>query len=184
MQVIDGAAAQGATLAVRFAVLMQAPRPGVGVKLIEALCQRLRVPNECRDLAIMTAREHAHVTCMPGADAIVTLFERCDAFRKPARFGQMLEAIECGLRFSGQGDGEQQHQDPNQDRDRDCGTALQPVIHQWQTALAAARAIDAGRIALGLAQSPQRIAQEIHAARVIAVSAIGEVADDERANEE
>jgi tRNA nucleotidyltransferase (CCA-adding enzyme) len=176
MHVIDGAAAQGTTLAVRFAVLMQAPNPGVGVTLIEQVCQRLRVPNECRDLAIMTAREHAYVACMPDAAAIVMLFVRCDAFRKPARFGQMLEAIECGLRFSGQDAGEQ--------HDRDRSAALQAVIRRWQTALAAARAIDAGTIALGLAQSPQRIAPEIHAARVAAVSAIGEVADDEHANEE
>ncbi|MET0855329.1 MAG: multifunctional CCA addition/repair protein, partial [Telluria sp.] len=77
MLVIDYAAARGFDLAVRFAALMHdlgkgATPPaawpshhgleGLGLKLIETLCKRLKVPNECRELALMTAREHGNVS--------------------------------------------------------------------------------------------------------------------------
>jgi tRNA nucleotidyltransferase (CCA-adding enzyme) len=70
------------------------------VELLEALCQRLRVPNECRELAEVVAREHGHVhrSDALGATAVVRLLERCDAFRKPQRFGLILLACECDAR--------------------------------------------------------------------------------------
>jgi tRNA nucleotidyltransferase (CCA-adding enzyme) len=150
LRAIDGAAARGLDLAVRFACLMHDPQspqaaPGddCGVGLIAQACQRLRVPNECRDLAIMAAREQRNLLGMPGADAAVTLFERCDAFRKPQRFEQLLQA---------------------------CDAQPVPALVWWPAALAAARGVDAGPIALSLASSPQAIPGAIHAARAGAVA--------------
>jgi hypothetical protein len=107
MLVLDHAARQQHALPVRVAALLHdlgkgATPPaawpahhgheGEGVKLADALCQRLRIPGDCRDLALMTAREHGNVgrALELRANTIVALFERCDAFRKPQRFADML----------------------------------------------------------------------------------------------
>jgi tRNA nucleotidyltransferase (CCA-adding enzyme) len=64
------------------------------------LCERLRVPTECRELADVVAREHGniHRSLELRAAAVVRLLERCDAFRKPQRFEQVLLACECDAR--------------------------------------------------------------------------------------
>jgi tRNA nucleotidyltransferase (CCA-adding enzyme) len=69
-------------------------------QLLKDVCDRLRVPNECRELADVVAREHGniHRSTEFGAAAIVRLLERCDAFRKPQRFEQVLLACECDAR--------------------------------------------------------------------------------------
>ena len=176
MLVIDYAAARGFDLPVRFAALMHdlgkgATSPahwpshhgheGAGVKLAEQLCLRLKVPNECRDLALMTAREHGNIGrgATLRANTIVTLFERCDAFRKPQRFGQMLLAAECDFYGRGSTGGHLREQP-------------YPPAALWQGALAAARGVDAGAIARSLAESPEQIPHAIHAARVAAVRAL------------
>jgi tRNA nucleotidyltransferase (CCA-adding enzyme) len=68
-----------------------------GEKLIRKLDERLRVPVDCAELALLTAREHTHVHASEslGAAATLRLLERCDAFRRPERFLQMLAACEC-----------------------------------------------------------------------------------------
>ncbi|MBC7452461.1 MAG: HD domain-containing protein, partial [Massilia sp.] len=177
MLVIDYAAGRGFELAVRFAALMHdlgkgATPPqhwpshhgheGMGLQLIEALCKRLKVPNECRELALMTAREHGNVARAESlrANTIVTLFERCDALRKPQRFAQMLLACECDFRGRG-GDG-----------DGNCGdfrTRPYPQGPHLLAALGAARAINAGAVAQRYAGQPERIRAAVHAARVGAV---------------
>jgi len=180
--VVDYAAARGFELPVRFAALMHdlgkgATRPadwpahhgheGAGVKLVEQLCQRLRVPNECRDLALMTAREHGniHRAAILRANTIVTLFERCDAFRKPQRFEQLLLAAECDCFGRG-------------GVDTEAHAPYAPAA-LWRAALDAARGVDAGAIAKGLTETPAKIPTAIHAARVAAVrAALPGVADD------
>jgi tRNA nucleotidyltransferase (CCA-adding enzyme) len=69
-------------------------------RLLRNVCERLRVPTECRELADVVAREHGniHRSADLGAAALVRLLERCDAFRKPARFGDVLLACECDAR--------------------------------------------------------------------------------------
>ena len=173
MLVIDYAAGRGFPLPVRFASLMhdlgkgitpsdQWPKhhghEGLGVALIEQLCTRLKVPNECRDLAIMTAREHGNVSRALSlrANTIVTLFERCDAFRKPQRFAQMLEAAECDFRGRG---------GPLDD----FSTRPYPQAGHLLAALAAARAVDAGEVARRFAAEPAKIPEAVHLARVKAV---------------
>jgi tRNA nucleotidyltransferase (CCA-adding enzyme) len=178
MLVIDYAADCQFDLPVRFAALMHDLGKGVtppqfwpshhgheglGVKLIGALCKRLKVPNECRELALMTAREHGNVTRAEilRANTIVTLFERCDAFRKPARFEQMLLASECDFRGRGGSSGGD-----------DFRLKPFPQAPHLLAALAAARGVDAGAVAQRFADKPERIKEAVHAARVSAVKAL------------
>jgi tRNA nucleotidyltransferase (CCA-adding enzyme) len=143
MRAIDGAAGRGVALPVRFAVLVH----GLGKQIVE-LCQRLRVPTDCRDLAVMTARELGEVGRELDAEAVVTLFERSDAFRKPERFAQMLLAAECVL--------------PGHD-------AHAPRLLK---ALDAARGVNAGEIAGRFVENKAGIPQAVHAARVAAVAVV------------
>ena len=68
-----------------------------GEALIRGLNERLRVPVDCGELALLTAREHTHVHASVGLDAkaVMRLLERSDAFRRPERFLQLLAACEC-----------------------------------------------------------------------------------------
>ena len=113
--VLDAAARAAAPLEVRFACLMhdlgkattpaeQWPRH-IGhemrsVTLLRNVCQRLRVPQACAELAEVVAREHGniHLSASLSAAAILRLLERCDAFRKPARFAQIVQACACDAR--------------------------------------------------------------------------------------
>lgn len=69
-------------------------------RLLKGVCERLRVPTDCRELADVVAREHGniHRSGDLNAPALVRLLQRCDAFRKPQRFGQVLLACECDAR--------------------------------------------------------------------------------------
>ena len=148
LQVIDRAAAEGHELCVRFAVLMLV----VPVAQINALSERLRVPNDCRELAVMAAREQVVIenALALSAEELVRLCERCDGLRKPQRFVQLLQAVECDART-------------RQERDFPQSAWLQAM-------LAAVRGVDAGALAQACAQEPKKIPVVIHAARVEAVS--------------
>ena len=175
MLVIDYAAERGFELPVRFAALMhdlgkgRTPEEdwpkhhgheGMGPRLIKELSGRLHVPTDCRDLAVMTAREHGNISRALDLrpNTIVTLFERCDAFRKPERFGQMLLASECDARGRGHETHEMRYRDYPQS----------PYLLQ---ALAAARGVNAGEIAGRYVENKEKIPEAIHAARVSAVKA-------------
>jgi len=69
-------------------------------RLLKCVCDRLRVPTECRELADVVAREHGNIHRCDGlgAAALVRLFERCDAIRKPQRMQAVLLACECDAR--------------------------------------------------------------------------------------
>ena len=71
-----------------------------GVKLLLKVCERLRVPSDCKELAEVVAREHGNIHRCSGFSpaALVRLLERCDAFRKPQRFADILLACECDAR--------------------------------------------------------------------------------------
>lgn len=73
---------------------------GRGVTLIQTLAQRLRVPNEHRDLAVLVARDHgnAHRAGELTPSTLLKLLEGLDAFRKPARVEAFLLACEADAR--------------------------------------------------------------------------------------
>lgn len=115
MMALRCAARLSASIAVRFAVLMHdlgkartAPErwpshrghEEAGVPLIEALSARLRVPNDCRELAVLTARHHGviHRAGELRPATILELFEHTDALRRPERFAQLLLACEADAR--------------------------------------------------------------------------------------
>ena len=117
------------------------------------------MPNDCRELADIVAREHGniHRSGELGTPALVRLLERCDAFRKPARFDEALLACECDAR------GRLGHHD-----------AAYPQRQRLRQALQAAQTVDTSQVA-GAAQAagatgPQ-IGERVHAGRVAAVAA-------------
>lgn len=71
-----------------------------GVKLVEQLCQRLRVPNDIRDLAKLVAEFHDLIHTFPilQPKTIVKLFDSIDAWRKPQRVGQIALTSEADVR--------------------------------------------------------------------------------------
>ena len=174
MMVLDMSARLAAPLAVRFACLTHDLGKGTtpadilprhhgheerSARLLKGVCERLRVPTECRELADVVAREHGniHRSGEFAAAALVRLMERCDAFRKPQRFGLALLACECDARGRG-------------------GLAEQPYPQRARllAALAAAQSVATHEIA---AQAQERqlggpkIGEMIQQARVAAVAA-------------
>ena len=71
-----------------------------GVKLINRLCNRLRVPNRYRDLAVLVSRHHleCHRLAEMKPTTILDKLERLDALRRPQRFEQFLLACEADAR--------------------------------------------------------------------------------------
>jgi tRNA nucleotidyltransferase (CCA-adding enzyme) len=109
MMVVDYAASMNFELPVRFAALMHDLGKGLtprefwpkhhghessGVALVKAICARLRVPKECADLAVLATRYHGdiHRAQQLRPDTIVKLFSAVDAYRRPERFEQLLQA--------------------------------------------------------------------------------------------
>jgi tRNA nucleotidyltransferase (CCA-adding enzyme) len=71
-----------------------------GVALVEALCDRLKIPNAYRELAVLVSRYHldAHRVTELRDNTLLELLERLDAFRRPARFEQWVLACESDAR--------------------------------------------------------------------------------------
>ncbi|MCP5078625.1 MAG: multifunctional CCA addition/repair protein [Psychromonas sp.] len=65
----------------------------LGLAVIKSLCERLKIPNECRDLALMVSEHHTmiHSAFELKASTLLKLMNSCDAWRKPERFQQMLQ---------------------------------------------------------------------------------------------
>ncbi len=174
MMVLDMAARLATTLTVRFACLVHDLGKGTtpadmlprhigheqrSAKLLKGLCERLRVPTECRETADVVAREHGniHRSGELGAAALVRLIERCDGIRKPARFDEILLACECDARGRL---GFDEAPYPQRQRLSEALAAVQSVA----TSVIAARAAESGI-------TGQKVGEMIHAARVRAVAA-------------
>lgn len=114
MMVVDRAAALSKDVRVIFAALVHDLGKGVtpvkewprhiahedrSVKLVKALCKRLRTPNDFRDLAVLVARYHTH--CHRAAelrpDTLLKTLEALDVFRRPERLDQFLIACEADV---------------------------------------------------------------------------------------
>jgi len=174
MLVLDMSARLQSSLPVRFACLVHDLGKGTtpadvlprhigheerSVKLLKAVCQRLRVPQDCAELAEVLAREHGHIHRSEdlSADATLRLLERCDAIRKPARMAEVLQACECDSRGRA---GLQERPYPARQR---LQWALQKAL-SIDTAPIAAAAVQRG------AQGPQ-IGAAVRQARLAAMAA-------------
>jgi len=171
MLVIDQAARRAQPLPVRWACLLHDLGKGDtpadilphhygheegSVKHARAVSARLKAPAECRDLAVLVAREHgtlAHVDELRSAK-MVKVLERSDAVRRPERFLSMLDACACDYFGRGAGDAP--------------ASAVWPPAVRWRAALAAVQAVDAGALAAATINKA-RIPARIHEARVAAV---------------
>jgi tRNA nucleotidyltransferase (CCA-adding enzyme) len=111
---------------------------------ITALCERLKVPNEERELALLACRVQKLLTASQAGD-LLNLFKRADALRRPERFDLLLQA---------------------------AGIA-QPGFNaaRIQMALSAAAAVDAGEIARR-ASAPAAISALLDQAREQAIAAV------------
>lgn len=181
MMVLDMSARLHASLPVRYACLCHdlgkgstpaelLPRhhghEGRSVDLLRGMSERLKVPGDCRELAEVVAREHGniHRSGELGAAALVRLLERCDAWRKPARFGEVLLACECDAR------GRLGLED-----------RPYPPVPRLQAALAAARAVDTAAVAALAAERGEHgpaVGRAIQRARSAAVAAALGLASD------
>jgi len=125
-------------LPVRFAVLCW-PLAEAGIL---ALCERLRVPNEERELAVLACRTQKFLNAAK-ADELLNLLKRADAFRRPERFALLLQAAKL----------------------------VQPGINtaRIEKALAVADAVDAGEIARK-ASAPAAISALLDQAREQAIA--------------
>jgi tRNA nucleotidyltransferase (CCA-adding enzyme) len=125
------------------------PRWALGLQHLDAdtardVSERLKAPNDARDLAVMLARETASLRCEAGeAETALDLLVRCDALRRPERFATLLETAHDG--------------DPDFD----------PV--PWRQALAAAQGVDAGAVATAC-EDKRDIPQRVRAARLAAIA--------------
>jgi len=180
MLTIDKAADLAAPLPARFAALTHdlgkgltptdvLPRhPGHeqhSVALLGPLCERLRIPADCREVARLTARYHGVIHRIEEltASTILEVLENCDGLRRPIRFANILLACEADYR------GRLGWQD-----------RPYPPAAAWQQALAAIRAVDAGKIAQhilasaksGASTTPGQIAQRVRQVRLEALMSL------------
>ena len=115
MLVLGQAVQQLAPLAVRWACLVHDLGKGTtpadvlprhigheqrGAKLVRQVCQRLRVPSECKELAELVAYEHGNIHRSQdlGAAALLRLLQGCVALPKPEQIGLGLWSCECDAR--------------------------------------------------------------------------------------
>jgi len=165
---VDMAARMGLPLAARFAALLHDLGKGTtpadllprhhgherrGEGLVRAVCARLKVPAECRDLAVLVAREHGivHRAEELRPETVLRLLERCDALRRPERFDLMLAA--CEADYHGRTGFE---------------ARAYPQARYLQGCLKAALDVDSGALARQAA-SPAAIPEIIRAARCQAI---------------
>lgn len=69
----------------------------LGVAPIESLCERLRIPADYRNLAVLVSRLHLmiHKVADMRADTLLNVLEQADAFRRPQIFDKLLLACEA-----------------------------------------------------------------------------------------
>jgi tRNA nucleotidyltransferase (CCA-adding enzyme) len=148
---LDYAAAEGRALEVRYAVLACALAGADSPEReLRGMSARLRAPADASDLAVLALRQREQIGRGAKLDAatIVALFQSCDAWRRPERFGQVLQAVES------------------------CESGSKRSLAasaRLLAALRAARAVDAGAI-VRRESEPHRIAARLRAARVAAVA--------------
>ena len=74
-----------------------------GLQPLRGVCERLKVPTEHRELALIACREHLNVHRLFELrdSTVLELLTRCDAFRKPERIAQLALVCEADQRGRG-----------------------------------------------------------------------------------
>jgi tRNA nucleotidyltransferase (CCA-adding enzyme) len=170
LEALDFTAAAGDALPVRYAVLTHDLGKGAtapadwprhiahehrGVRLAEAMSERLRAPADCRELAILTARYHGivHRASELRPATLLDLLLATDALRRPERLAWLLRACAADALS----------------RPGRSGESYAPA--QWMnSALAALKAVDAGAIARE-SVDPAHLPAKIREARIDALLA-------------
>jgi tRNA nucleotidyltransferase (CCA-adding enzyme) len=115
MLVLEQAAKISQDLAIRYAALVHDLGKGLtdpdqwpshrgheilGLKPIEQVSERLKVPNDCTQLALLMSEFHSHMhrAFELKPTTILKMFNRCDAWRKASRFEQLIVTCEADAR--------------------------------------------------------------------------------------
>jgi tRNA nucleotidyltransferase (CCA-adding enzyme) len=71
-----------------------------GLEAINTLCDRLKAPNDCRELGLMVSEFHTHIhqAFELEATTILGMLNRCDVWRKPQRFADFLLSCKADAR--------------------------------------------------------------------------------------
>ena len=168
MMVIDYAAEQAYSLPVRFAALTQDLGKGTtpkeilprhigheerSLKLVQDVSKRLRIPNDCKELAQIVAKFHGklHQVKEMRPSTVLQFFTDTDAIRQPLRFQDFLAACECDIR--------------GRTGYANCDFPEAGVLKDL---LAAVARVDAGAVAK-LHAEPEKIKQAVFEARLAAI---------------
>ena len=171
MMVIDYAASCGYSLPIRFAALTHDLGKGTtpeamwprhtghelrSLSLLQEVSKRLRVPNECKELAQIVAKFHGkmHQVSQMRADTALQFLIDTDAIRQPQRFKDFLLACECDSRGR-----------------TGFETAECPEAKVLIGLLEAVLAVDAGAVAKRHA-APEAIKQAVFEARLEAIKQV------------
>ncbi len=127
-----------------------------GVKLVRALCERLRIPNDYRELAVQVSRHHLH--CHRAfelrATTVLRILQELDAFRRPGRFAQFLLVCEADARGR-----------------KGLETQAYPQAKYLRQALHAAAAVDTQAI-IAAGFSGKAIGEELERRQVVAIETL------------
>ncbi|MGZ8258581.1 MAG: multifunctional CCA addition/repair protein [Methylotenera sp.] len=171
MMVIDYAASQNFSLPIRFAALMHDLGKGTtpkellprhigheerSVNLVKDICKRLRVPNDCKELAHIVAKFHGrlHKAHEMKPSTMLSFLIELDAIRQPARLKDFLKACEADSR--------------GRTGLENCPT---PAADLMLKVLEAARSVDTGAVAKGFSETEQ-IKAAVFEARLEAVKLV------------
>jgi tRNA nucleotidyltransferase (CCA-adding enzyme) len=168
MMVLDMAARLSPAVEVRFAALCHDLGKGTtpaevlphhygherrSEKLVKVIGNRFRIPNNCRKLAQITAREHGRIHRVDELrpETMLEIFERTNALRNPPLFAQLLTGCEADFRGRG-GYAEREY----------------PQALVWRRLLTAVNSVDVGTI-VRTTSTPAEIALRVRAARLAAL---------------
>lgn len=171
MMVVDYAAEKNFSLPVRFAALLHDLGKGTTPKemlprhigheersmhLVKDVCKRLRVPNDCKELAVMVAKFHGKLyqALQMRPDTLLEFLIQLDAIRQPDRFYAFLQACEADARGR-----------------TGLGNTPTPAADLMCKILTAAQSVDAGAVALGQSDY-EKIRMAVFEARLAAIKQV------------
>lgn len=171
MMVVDYAASENFSLPIRFAALMHDLGKGTtpldilpkhigheerSFSLVKDVCKRLKVPNDCKELAQIVAKFHGklHQSLQMKPSTLLSFLIELDAIRQPARFKDFLKACEADSR--------------GRVGLENCPT---PAADFLEKVLEAASSVDAGAVASAFTE-PEKIKSAVFEARLAAVKLV------------